>query len=335
LRVLTRLTQVAGSPWLRGGLLAIVLAFCGFGLYSEWPQVTAGLAQLHWYSPILSLAAAMAGSSCLMAAWRTLLADLGSPLPVRAAARVNFIAQLGKYVPGAVWAFAAQVELGHDYQVPRRRSFASVATSLVITVGTGLVLALVTLPFTSPAVIRHYWWVLCAVPVIIAGLCPPVLGRVLDRVLSAIRSQPLEVRPSWRGLGRALAWNLAGWLLLGLMIWTLVSDMAGVRGSALLLSLGGYCLAYSAGMLLVVIPGGIGARELILVAALSVALPHGGAVAVALVSRLVTTVSDLLLGAVGLGLGRGAGRSASIATPATSAYAGTSPPSKSAAGSST
>ncbi len=333
--MLTRLTHVAGSPWLRGGLLAFVLAFCGYGLYSEWPQVTAGLGLLHWYSPILSLAAAMAGTSCLMAAWRTLLADLGSPLPVRAAARVNFIAQLGKYVPGAVWAFAAQVELGHDYQVPRRRSFASVATSLVITVGSGLVLALVTLPFASPAVIRHYWWVLCAVPVIIAGLCPPVLGRVLDRVLTVARSQPLELRPSWRGLGRALAWNLAGWLLLGLMTWTLVSDMAGLRGSGLLLSVGGYSLAYAAGMLLVVIPGGIGARELILVAALSVVLPHGGAVAVALVSRVVTTVSDLVLGAVGFGLGRGHAASATTATSATAAYAGTSPPSKSAAGSST
>jgi uncharacterized membrane protein YbhN (UPF0104 family) len=332
--MLARLTNAARSPWLRAGLLAVVLAFCGYGLYSEWPQVTPDLGRLHWYSLVLSLAAAMAGSGCLMAAWRTLLADLGSPLPLRAAARVNFIAQLAKYVPGAVWAFAAQVELGHDYQVPRRRSFASVATSLVITVGSGLVLALVTLPFTSPAVIRHYWWVLCAVPVIIAGLCPPVLGRVLDRVLTVLRTQPLERRPSWRGLGRALAWNLAGWLLLGLLVWTLVSDMAGVRGSALLLSIGGYSLAYSAGMLLVVLPGGIGARELILVAALSEQLPHGAAVAVALVARVVTTASDLILGAIGFALGRGAARFGTGATAPSTAYAGTPPSSKSTADSS-
>jgi uncharacterized membrane protein YbhN (UPF0104 family) len=329
--VLSRLSHLVGYPWLRGGLLAIVLSFCGYGLYSEWPQVTVGLARLHWYSVILSLVATMAGSSCLMAAWRALLADLGSPLPVRAAARINFIAQLGKYVPGAVWAFAAQVELGRDYQVPRRRSFASIATSLVITIGTGLVLALVTLPFTSPAVIRHYWWVLCAVPVIIAGLCPPVLGRILNRVLTVVRSQPLERRPSWRGLARAVAWNLTGWLLLGVVVWTLVSNMVGVRGTALLLSVGAYSLAYSAGMLLVVIPSGIGARELILVATLSELVPHGTAVAVALVSRVLTTASDLVLGAVGLALGRGAAGSGTIAAAATSPYAGTS---KSSAGSS-
>jgi len=196
------------------------------------------------------------------------------------------------------------------------RPWVSIATSLVITVGTGLVLALLTLPFTSPDVIRHYWWVLCAVPVIITGLCPPVLGRALDRVLAALRSQPLERRPSWRGLGRAVAWNLAGWLLLGVLVWTLASDMAGLRGSALLLSVGGYSLAYSAGMLLIVIPGGIGARELILVAALSEQLPHGAAVAVALVSRVLTTASDLSLGAVGFALGRGAAGSDAVGSDA-------------------
>ena len=46
--VLTRLTRLAGSPWLRAGLLGLVLAFCGYGLYAEWPQVVSGLARLHW-----------------------------------------------------------------------------------------------------------------------------------------------------------------------------------------------------------------------------------------------------------------------------------------------
>ena len=302
--MLSRLTRIAGNPWLRLGVLVVVLAFCGYGLYREWPQVTSGLARLRWYSVCLALAAAMAGSACMMLAWRAILADLGSRLPVSAAARVNFVAQLGKYVPGAVWAFAAQVELGHDYEVPRRRSFASVATSLTITVGSGLSVALVTLTLISPSVVRHYWWVLCAVPVIAAGLCPPVLGRILNRVLTILRSQPLEHRPSWGGLGRALAWNLAGWLLLGLQVWTLATAMASLSGRALLLAVGGYSLAFSAGMLLVFLPSGLGARELILIAALSPSLPHGTAVAAAVVTRVVTTVSDLALGALGFTLGR-------------------------------
>jgi uncharacterized membrane protein YbhN (UPF0104 family) len=302
--MLSRLTRLAGNPWMRAGLLGLVLAFCGYGLHAEWPHVVAGLRQLHWYSIVLALAAAMAGSACMMLAWRAILADLGSPLPVRAAARINFIAQLGKYVPGAVWAFAAQVELGHDYLVPRRRSFASVAVSLALTVGAGLGLAVMTLPFTSPAVARHYWWALAALPLIAVGLCPAVLSRLLNLLLKLIRRQPLERAPSWHGLSRALAWNLAGWLLLGVQVWVLLGDQARQQGGTFLLAAGGYSLAFSAGLLLVVLPSGIGARDIILIAALSQALPRGAAVAVALMTRVVATGSDLALGAAGVALGR-------------------------------
>ena len=312
--MLTRLTRLAGYRWLRIALLVLVLCFCSYGLYAEWPQVVSALARLHWYSVCLALAAAMAGSACMMLSWRAILADLGSPLPVRAAARINFIAQLGKYVPGAVWAFAAQVELGHDYRVARRRTFASVVVSLTVTVGAGLALALVTLPIASPEIARRYWWAVVALPLIIAVLCPPVLGRLLDRLLTLLRSQPLERRPSSRGLAKALAWSLAGWLLLGLQVWLLLTDIAGLHGRTFLLAVGGYSLAFSAGLLLVVLPSGIGAREIILVAALSRLLPSGPAVAIAIMTRVVTTVSDLTWGSVGLALGRRAARPRAAAT---------------------
>ena len=53
--------------------------------------------------------AVIAALECMMLAWRTLLADLGSPPPVPAAVRVMFLRQPAKYVLGAVWALAAQV----------------------------------------------------------------------------------------------------------------------------------------------------------------------------------------------------------------------------------
>jgi hypothetical protein len=57
-------------------------------------------------------------------------------------------------------------------------------------------------------------------------------------------------------------------------------------------------------LLLVVFPGGIGAREVLLVAALAPALSSGPALAIALAARLVTTVSDLTWGGIGLALAR-------------------------------
>jgi uncharacterized membrane protein YbhN (UPF0104 family) len=56
----------------------------------------------------------------------------------------------------------------------------------------------------------------------------------------------------------------------------------------------------------VVFPGGIGAREVILIAVLSSVLPHGTAVAVAVMARVITTVADLACAGLGLTLSRGA-----------------------------
>jgi hypothetical protein len=288
----------------RAGILVLVLVCCAYGISLDWSATVAALHRLHWYTLLLSVAAAMTGSWCMMLGWRAMLSDLGSPLPVAPAAKINFLAQLGKYVPGAVWAFAAQVELGHDWNVPRRRGFTSVVLALVIAIGSGLAIATATLPVASPAVAGRYWWVLILVPVIVAGLCPPVLGPVLDRLLALVRQQPLERRPSWAGLTRAFGWSVLGWLLFGLQVWPLLAGMTGRGADVLLLAIGGYALAFCAGLLLIVFPSGIGAREVILIAALTPAVPHGTAVALALAARVVTTISDLAWGGISLALGR-------------------------------
>lgn len=303
------------SGRVRAGILVLVLACCAYGLYLDWPGTLAALHHLRWYSMALSLLAAMGGAWCLMLAWRSVLRDLGSRLDIAPAARACFVGQLGKYVPGAVWSMAAQMELCHDHGVPRRRGITSIVVSLAITTGTGLAIAAATLPLASPEVLRRYWWVLIAVPLILLGLCPPVLGLVLDRALVLVRQQPLEQRPSWRGMLSACGWNTAGWLLLGAQAWVLLAGLTGRGYHVALVAIGGYALAYSAGLLLVVLPSGIGAREVILVAAITSVAPHSVAVAVALAARLVTTVSDLACGALGLAAGRSRSSRVAAAAP--------------------
>jgi glycosyltransferase 2 family protein len=302
------LNRLRASPWVRVGLLTAVLVFCGYGLAVDWPQVRPALGRLHWYSISGAALAAVAGAGCMMLAWREVLADLGTPLAVPAAFRIMFVAQLAKYVPGAVWAFAAQVELGHDYRVPRRRGATAVVIALALVLGVGLLMAAVALSVASAGAARQYWWALAITPLILIGLCPPVLGRLLDRALMLVRWPPLERRPSARGVARALAWTALGWLLWGLQAWVLVRDITGRGAHVLVLAIGAYAIAWSAGILIVVFPGGIGPREVALVAALAPVMPRGAALVIALISRVVMTASDLIWGAVGLAIGRWAYR---------------------------
>jgi uncharacterized membrane protein YbhN (UPF0104 family) len=306
------LSGLTRSPWLRGGLLLLAAGLAVYGLVSQWSQVHAALAELTWYDVTGAALCAIAGLGCMMLAWRALLADLGSPLPPPAAIRVMFVGQLGKYVPGAVWAVAAQVELARDYQVPRRRSATASLVGMAVTLVVGLVAAGVTLPLTSGHAVRQYWWVLAVTPLAAACLYPPVVKFGLDRVLRVVGKPPLEGSVGRGGMIRALGWTTLGWLCYGASAWFLISVFAGKGGGSYALSLGAYALAWAVGFLIIFFPGGIGPREVALIAVLAPVMPSASALVVALASRVVMTVGDLVWAGAGLAIGRRASRSAGL-----------------------
>jgi glycosyltransferase 2 family protein len=303
-------SDLTRSPWLRAALLIGAVGLAGYGLVSQWPQVHAALGQLDGWDVAGAAVSAIAGLGCMMLAWRALLADLGSRLPLPAAIRVMFVGQLGKYVPGAVWAVAAQVELARDYAVPRRRSATASLVSMAVTLVVGLVAAGVTLPLVSAHAVRQYWWVLAVTPLVAVCLYPPLIKFGLDRVLRVLRRPPLEGSVGRGGMTRALGWTTLGWLCYGAHAWFLISVFAGKTGHTFALSLGAYALAWAVGFLIIFFPGGIGPREVALIAVLAPVMPSASALVVALASRVVMTVGDLAWAGAGLAIARG-GRGAS------------------------
>ena len=85
------------------------------------------------------------------------------------------------------------------------------------------------------------------------------------------------------------------WIFQGLQIWILAEKFNAPMGRTALIALGGYAFAWCVGFLVIFASAGIGIREVLLVAFLTPMLGTGPATAVALVSRVVTTVSDLLV----------------------------------------
>jgi glycosyltransferase 2 family protein len=294
------------SRWAKLGLLAIALGFCAYGLATQRHDVTAALRSLSVGSVIGSIAAAIAGMACMMLSWRTLLRDLGSPLSLRSAIRVLFIAQLGKYVPGAVWATAAQVELGRGHQIPRQNSAVAATVSMLVSLATGLLVAAVALPLSSGHAVRTYWWAFALAPLALIALYPPLTAFFLNLALRVLRRPPLERHISGAGLSRAVGWSLAGWALYSVHMWLLVADVTGKAASVLLISAGAYALAWSVGFILIPFPGGVGPREAALTVVLAPVMPAGSAFAVAVVSRLVMTIADLAWAGVAFLLSRSA-----------------------------
>ncbi|GII91014.1 lysylphosphatidylglycerol synthase transmembrane domain-containing protein [Sinosporangium siamense] len=291
---------------LRIVLALIALGFLGYGLARDWDETTAALTKLSWWSIIGSFAVVMLGQGLMLVAWRATVSGLGSPLPYGVAARIMCVGQLGKYVPGTVWAYAAMMELGRDHGCPPRRTFAGTSLALVISLGCALTLAAATLPLTAQDLIRQAWYLVALIPVILICMHPRVLAWGLNLAMRIARREPLERDIPGSAVLIAAATSMIAWVLYGVQVWLITSDLSpGTDNWTLLLvSAGAYAIGWATGLLFVVAPAGIGVREGAMLLALTPLIGASNALVAAVVTRLVVTLCDLSWAGIGWLLGR-------------------------------
>lgn len=293
--VVTLAGKVLSSRAVKYGFVVLTVAIGVYAVSKQWTDIHRAIGRIGIRWSLASLAFALAAQFTTMLSWNALLSGLGSRLPVPVAANVVFVGQLGKYLPGSLWPVIAQMEIAAAHKVPRHRTgIASVLTMLVALLS-GLLVAAAIMPFTGGS--TPYKLTFIAAPFLALCLYPKVLNWGFARLLKLARRPPLEHPLGARAIGVSLAWSFATWLCYGLHVWILVERAPGgvPAGRALALSIGAFAFAWCAGFVVIPTPAGAGVREVVLIAMLGAVLPAGGAaLAVALVSRGVTAVADLV-----------------------------------------
>jgi glycosyltransferase 2 family protein len=294
--------RLVGSRPVRWAFVLGALALAGYAIARDWTHISAALRHLGLLAVVAALVSALVAQVMTSQMWRQLLASLGSPLSAGAAARILFIGQLGKYLPGSIWPVLAQMELGKAHQVPRPRSASASILVMLLTLISGLLIAIVTLPFAAGAL--PYRWALLITPVLLVMLYPKVLNAIIDRLLRLAKQPPLEAPLTARTLIRSLAWAAGVWVFYGLQIWILATRLGAPPGKTALIALGGFAFAWSVGFVIVFAPAGAGVRDVLLLLMLHPVLSTADAAAVVLVSRVVLTAADLLTAAAATQIGR-------------------------------
>ena len=288
-----RVKRLIGSRWLKWAVVVIAVGIGAYEIDIEWNQVHHALAQIGLLTSFEALLVLLVMQYATLRQWQALLAGLGSPLRTTTAGRIFFIGQLGKYIPGSVWPVLTQMELGARANVPRSRSGGASVLTMILSLAAGLLVAAATLPFAHYS--AGYDWVFILVPVILVCLYPRVLNPLLNLLFKLTKRPGLDRPVTLTMLSKALAWSLLAWIANGVQIWILADKLGAPAGRTILIALGGYAFAWCVGFVIVIDPAGAGIREALLVAALAPVLGASPALAVALVSRAVNTISDLLV----------------------------------------
>lgn len=300
-----KLLDLLQSTWVRVGFLTVAFALCIWALVSQWDEIVAAVSALNAWSLLGALFLGFAYVAITFIAWRVVLRGFGTQLPLGAAAKIFFVSQLGKYLPGGIWNFLAAAELGKDHEIPRSKSVLVMFVSLLLSIATGIVLGALALLF-GPAELRdRFWWVVLVLPLVAISLAPPVLNRALAFVAKKAKLATNAPAISGAAVAAATFWSLVAWLLAGGQVWTLAVAMGWETGvDTFLLATAAYSLAWVAGFIMVFAPAGVGVREAVLGAVIAPSIGSAAAIAVVLLSRVLLTIADVVLGVVFVFAGR-------------------------------
>jgi glycosyltransferase 2 family protein len=290
---LTRRKLFRVAQWI---FAAAVLFFAAHSLASQWDKVESRIThiQFAWQWIGAATALVLVTYALLIEGWRRVLGAWDSHLPFTQAARIWFLSNLGKYVPGNIWSLTAMGMMARQ----RGLSAIAAAGSSVIMQMVSLVTGTAIVMVTSAKLIGQPILVGAAVLVLIAVLLsaprflPPLAAWVSTLFGRDIAPPSVPATSIWTA---ALASTLS-WLLYGLAFQFFVRGLLGAAPGEISSYVAVYTAAYILGFISPIAPAGLGVREFTLAAFMTqLGLANeADAALVAIAARLWLTIVELV-----------------------------------------
>jgi hypothetical protein len=252
-RVAWRIAQVV--------LTAIVVALVARKIVQEWGAVSLALEHAHpnWFALAASAAIVLATYAILIETWRVLLRGWEHHIPYLDAARIWTISNLGKYLPGKVWAITALVVMTRRYGVSAAEGAATSVLLTLINTIVGFVVAIVAgaallqLPPVLVVIVAVLAMVVLASPAALPRI-GVLAGRLFGRTI-VLRPLPHRVL-----LISALLTAVA-WMMYGIAFRLFVLGVLGVAPGAFRDYVAVFAGSYLLGFVAIFSPAGVGVRE--------------------------------------------------------------------------
>jgi glycosyltransferase 2 family protein len=232
----------------------------------------------------------------LIEAWRRVVLSMGERLGFLQAARIWFLASLGKYVPGKVWAVAGAAVLAQRAGIDPSVAVAGALVLQALALASGAVAVAVTareaFQAVGPGVVPI---ALAVVTLCLAGIF--VLGSqpLLDRLSRALPASLPRLRAIAPGmLAAAFAANVFAWGAYGVALTFLARGLLPDLHLSLPQAIGVFTCSYLVGFIALFAPGGLGPRESVFLLMLAGDIGLKPAAALALASRLLLTGTEVL-----------------------------------------
>jgi len=300
-------SQTGAPPFWRGQAVQAVVTIAvvilaAWYLWHQWDKASTARVTLRFAPAWLGAATliVLGTYALLIEVWRRVLSHYDSVIPFAPAARVWFVSNLGKYVPGKVWQVTTMTLMLSQLRVPvaTAASASAIITIANVAAGFGLVVV-IGMPALRAVASGHDAAILIAGSIlVVALLAAPFVMRVVSSIASRLLRRPLALTVPARGAWLAVLGCLVGWVLYGCAFQLFVRSLLGTASAPWITYVTAYTLSYLIGYLALFLPGGIGAREVslsYLLITLQAATPAEATI-ITIASRLWLTVLEIVPG---------------------------------------
>jgi glycosyltransferase 2 family protein len=222
-----------------------------------------------------------------------ILRMLGVPAPFPEAMLIWSRAFLLRYAPSGALAIVIRVRERDRLSASREQIYVATAYEQLAALLAGAIASVVC--FVAAGFWPHWLALAIGIPVLALAVAarPASAGRLLRALL---KRRGLDVPRLLRGrhLALATAVNLPAWAATGLGAFVLIDGMESAKDAGYFWLTAVYALAWLVGFVLPALPGGLGARDGVLVALLAARFGAGVASALAIAVRLANTIGEIL-----------------------------------------
>jgi uncharacterized membrane protein YbhN (UPF0104 family) len=290
---LTRRNLFRLAQWV---FAAAVLFFAARSLASQWDKVGSRLShiQFAWQWIGAATVLVLVTYALLIEGWRRVLGAWDSHLPFMQAARIWFLSNLGKYVPGNIWSLTAMGVMA------RKRGLSGLAAAgssvimqmVSLVTGTAIVMVSGAKLLGQPLLVGAAVVILAIVLLSAPRFLPPLAVWVSTMIGKDIAPPSVPATSIWTA---ALA-NTLSWLLYGLAFQFFVRGLLGAAPGEISSYVAVYTAAYILGFISPIAPAGLGVREFTLAAFMTqLGLANEvDAALVAIAARLWLTILELI-----------------------------------------
>ncbi|HEX4677820.1 MAG TPA: lysylphosphatidylglycerol synthase transmembrane domain-containing protein [Gaiellaceae bacterium] len=282
-------------------LLVLTVGFCVWAVQDQWSKAGPLLTNASPAYLALSLAVVALYYLVFILGWIRMLDAWEIQVPYRVALQDEMVSMLAKYLPGGVWTPAARAVALRRYGgvTDTPTVLASILVEAALSAISGVIVFVLSLAWVRD--VKAPLLPLVGFAVLLAALLHPRIFRPLfNKLLKPFGAHNIEPLPFPLTLG-LLLFYCGTWVIGGFGVYFMLRSVGAEVGLETIPFLGGVsAVGAIVAVLAVFAPSGIGAREASMYGLLLAVTTSGAALGVTLINRLVITLVELVLFAVGV-----------------------------------